>query len=155
MSELRGGQLCISPSPLLGAMMSVDETLMCSFQILKPADKKKFPYGGLNAGRPVTPPRGATVQKAKGKKWNNSMIILRNNEWLNLKRILLRSDFSLIYSSLFKIFFYSDENWTLLIYFCILISICESISLTRSNIYTKSFSVNSKLLNFCHLLNRS
>ena len=24
-----------------GAMMSVDETLMCSFQILKPADKKK------------------------------------------------------------------------------------------------------------------
>ena len=53
---------------LSGAMMSVDETLMCSFQILKPADKKKFPYGGLNAGRPVTPPRGATVQKAKGKK---------------------------------------------------------------------------------------
>ena len=52
----------------LGAMMSVDETLMCSFQILKPADKKKFPYGGLNSGRPVTPPRGATVQKAKGKK---------------------------------------------------------------------------------------
>ena len=49
-------------------MMSVDETLMCSFQILKPADKKKFPYGGLNSGRPVTPPRGATVQKAKGKK---------------------------------------------------------------------------------------
>ena len=49
-------------------MMSVDETLMCSFQILKPADKKKFPYGGLNAGRPVTPPRAATQQKAKGKK---------------------------------------------------------------------------------------
>ena len=24
-----------------GAMMSVDETLMCSFQILKPADKNK------------------------------------------------------------------------------------------------------------------
>ena len=39
---------------LSGAMMSVDETLMCSFQILKPADKKKFPYGGLNSGRPVT-----------------------------------------------------------------------------------------------------
>jgi hypothetical protein len=40
---------CSSPlaSPLLsgefdnaGAMMSVDETLMCSFQILKPAEKK-------------------------------------------------------------------------------------------------------------------
>lgn len=29
-----------------GAMMSVDETLMCSFQILKPAEKKsKFNFG--------------------------------------------------------------------------------------------------------------
>ncbi|KAL3242032.1 hypothetical protein MRX96_021565 [Rhipicephalus microplus] len=35
-----------------GALMSVDETLMCSFQILKPADKKKFPYGGIAAGGP-------------------------------------------------------------------------------------------------------
>ncbi|CAG8706459.1 8680_t:CDS:2 [Rhizophagus irregularis] len=41
-----------------GAMMSVDETLMCSFQILKPAEKKqKYTYGGMQAGRPVTPPR--------------------------------------------------------------------------------------------------
>ncbi|KAG9293360.1 hypothetical protein G9A89_007606 [Geosiphon pyriformis] len=41
-----------------GAMMSVDETLMCSFQILKPAEKKqKYNYGGINTGRPVTPPR--------------------------------------------------------------------------------------------------
>eukprot|EP00735_Rhodelphis_limneticus_P007994 TRINITY_DN2072_c0_g1::TRINITY_DN2072_c0_g1_i1::g.21773::m.21773 TRINITY_DN2072_c0_g1::TRINITY_DN2072_c0_g1_i1::g.21773 ORF type:complete len:323 (-),score=48.64,sp/Q5I085/PP1B_XENTR/84.05/0.0,Metallophos/PF00149.23/2e-43 TRINITY_DN2072_c0_g1_i1:742-1710(-) len=40
-----------------GAMMSVDDTLMCSFQILKPAEKKqKFNYGGVS-GRPVTPPR--------------------------------------------------------------------------------------------------
>ncbi|XP_061458669.1 serine/threonine-protein phosphatase PP1-gamma catalytic subunit isoform X2 [Rhineura floridana] len=39
-----------------GAMMSVDETLMCSFQILKPAEKKK-----PNASRPVTPPRGRTT----------------------------------------------------------------------------------------------
>jgi serine/threonine-protein phosphatase PP1 catalytic subunit len=46
-------------------MMSVDETLMCSFQILKPADKKKFPYGGLNSGRPITPPRGGTQKKGK------------------------------------------------------------------------------------------
>ena len=56
-------------------MMSVDETLLCSFQvrryfvassskidnlwqILKPAEKKaKYPYGGMNVGRPVTPPR--------------------------------------------------------------------------------------------------
>lgn len=41
-----------------GAMMSVDETLMCSFQILKPAEKKqKFLYGGMGQGRPGTPPR--------------------------------------------------------------------------------------------------
>lgn len=47
-----------------GAMMSVDETLMCSFQvylltqILKPAEKKtKYAYGGMNTGRPITPPR--------------------------------------------------------------------------------------------------
>ncbi|KAF3828095.1 hypothetical protein GH733_001330, partial [Mirounga leonina] len=32
--------------------MSVDKALMCSFQILNPAEKKK-----LNAMRPVTPPR--------------------------------------------------------------------------------------------------
>jgi len=67
-----------------GAMMSVDESLLCSFQvsytrlswdpnschgnqitnlssspqILKPAEKKqKYVYGGLGASRPVTPPR--------------------------------------------------------------------------------------------------
>ena len=35
-------------------------------QILKPADKnKKYPYGGLNAGRPVTPPRGQGKAKKK------------------------------------------------------------------------------------------
>ena len=67
-----------------GAMMSVDETLLCSFQasisvtltpnviltytlqILKPAEKKaKYPYGGMNMGRPVTPPR---KQKKKDNK---------------------------------------------------------------------------------------
>ncbi|CDQ85232.1 unnamed protein product [Oncorhynchus mykiss] len=50
-----------------GAMMSVDETLMCSFQILKPADKKLYSYGGgggMGSGRPVTPPRNS----AKGGK---------------------------------------------------------------------------------------
>jgi len=52
-----------------GAMMTVDETLMCSFQILKPADKKKFPYGGVGS-RPVTPPRNtpAPGKNSKGKK---------------------------------------------------------------------------------------
>ena len=45
-----------------GAMMSVDEALMCSFQILKPADKKKniagpgFNYGMNGAGAPNRPP---------------------------------------------------------------------------------------------------
>ena len=39
-----------------GSMMTVDETLMCSFQILKPTDKKK----GVSAtGRPSTPPKKA------------------------------------------------------------------------------------------------
>ncbi|KAB0388748.1 hypothetical protein E2I00_000046, partial [Balaenoptera physalus] len=40
-----------------GGMMSVDETLMCSFQILKSSEKKaKNQYGGLSSGHPVTPP---------------------------------------------------------------------------------------------------
>lgn len=52
-----------------GGMMSVDETLMCSFQILKPADKKaKYQYGGLNSGRPVTPPRAGANNNKPGKK---------------------------------------------------------------------------------------
>jgi len=39
-------------------MMSVDETLMCSFQILKPSEKKKgFAFNGAKDGRPVTPPK--------------------------------------------------------------------------------------------------
>jgi serine/threonine-protein phosphatase PP1 catalytic subunit len=34
-----------------GAVMSVDDTLMCSFQILKPAEKtKKFLYGSGKVG---------------------------------------------------------------------------------------------------------
>lgn len=78
-----------------GGMMSVDESLMCSFQvqssvflrpefracfmcwrctnnhcafqILKPSEKKaKYQYGGVNSGRPVTPPRTAQAPK---KRW--------------------------------------------------------------------------------------
>ncbi|VDQ11222.1 unnamed protein product [Trichobilharzia regenti] len=45
-----------------GAMMSVDETLTCSFQILKPADKKKFNFGSLNSGWPSTPPRNSKLK---------------------------------------------------------------------------------------------
>jgi len=40
-----------------GAMMSVDETLMCSFQILKPAEKKPKQVAANGRGRPLTPPR--------------------------------------------------------------------------------------------------
>ncbi|GJJ14951.1 hypothetical protein Clacol_009221 [Clathrus columnatus] len=51
-----------------GAMMSVDETLLCSFQILKPAEKKpKYPYSSM--GRPVTPPR-------KPKKKDNKIAVV-------------------------------------------------------------------------------
>merc|ERR1712216_548024 len=47
-----------------GAMMSVDETLMCSFQILKPTERKqKFPIGGALTQRPSTPPRTAKKKK--------------------------------------------------------------------------------------------
>jgi serine/threonine-protein phosphatase PP1 catalytic subunit len=47
-----------------GAMMSVDESLMCSFQILKPAEKKqKTNLEGLNTMRPVTPPRASLPKK--------------------------------------------------------------------------------------------
>jgi len=39
-----------------GAVMAVDESLMCSFRILKPAEKQqKFTFGG--SSRPLTPPR--------------------------------------------------------------------------------------------------
>ena len=45
-----------------GAMMSVDDSLMCSFQILKPAEKKsKYAYISVNSSKPATPPRGAKV----------------------------------------------------------------------------------------------
>jgi len=40
-----------------GAMMSVDQTLMCSFQILKPAEKKPRSFGFMNNPRPSTPPK--------------------------------------------------------------------------------------------------
>lgn len=44
-----------------GAMMTVDETLMCSFQILKPAEKKRmFQYAN---SRPATPPNKGPNKK--------------------------------------------------------------------------------------------
>ncbi|XAR57420.1 Phosphoprotein phosphatase [Bertholletia excelsa] len=45
-----------------GAMMSVDETLMCTFQILKPAEKKpKFSFGSTTATKLATPPTKAKI----------------------------------------------------------------------------------------------
>jgi serine/threonine-protein phosphatase PP1 catalytic subunit len=39
-----------------GAMMSVDESLLCSFQILKPAEKKpKYNYDAVSQQRAATP----------------------------------------------------------------------------------------------------
>ncbi|KAK4537350.1 hypothetical protein CDCA_CDCA12G3375 [Cyanidium caldarium] len=77
-----------------GAMMSVDETLMCSFQILKPADKKlKFAPGqaptpplfaggrgggtagsaaGSGTGRPLTPPRPLNAASSNSNHNNNN-----------------------------------------------------------------------------------
>lgn len=53
-------------SIFVGAMMSVDDTLMCSFQILKPADKRRFVYPNFgSSGRPLTPPRGANNKNKK------------------------------------------------------------------------------------------
>lgn len=50
----------------IGAMMSVDDTLMCSFQILKPADKRRFVYPNFgSSARPLTPPRGANNKNKK------------------------------------------------------------------------------------------
>ena len=40
---------------------------MDALQILKPADKKKFPYGGNQTGRPITPLRGGVTGKNAGK----------------------------------------------------------------------------------------
>ena len=50
---------------IAGAMMSVDDSLMCSFQILKPADKRRYVYGANYTGRPITPPRGANNKNKK------------------------------------------------------------------------------------------
>ena len=62
-----------------GALMSVDETLMCSFQILKPTDKKQnFTYGGVGSGRPITPPK-AKVSILK-KSLIVPILVLRNLE---------------------------------------------------------------------------
>lgn len=57
---------CLSFSDLLHKL----ELILFTFQILKPADKKKFPYGNSSTGRPLTPTRNTPAPNAKkGKKW--------------------------------------------------------------------------------------
>ncbi|KAM7347312.1 protein phosphatase 1 catalytic subunit flapwing isoform 1-T8 [Cochliomyia hominivorax] len=52
-----------------GGMMTVDNTLMCSFQILKPSEKKaKYMYSGMNTSRPTTPQRNAPLIATNKKK---------------------------------------------------------------------------------------
>ncbi|KAM3708236.1 hypothetical protein ACB098_02G083900 [Castanea mollissima] len=48
-----------------GAMMTVDETLTCSFQILKPADKKPK-FGSFSFGTTAAAKSGLTPTKSKG-----------------------------------------------------------------------------------------
>jgi len=66
-----------------GAMMTVDETLMCSFQILKPAEQR---YGAMS-GRPNTPPR---------KKWENRVNNLLRERECDLLKNKLKIIISLI-----------------------------------------------------------
>lgn len=47
-----------------GAMMTVDETLTCSFQILKPADKKPK-FGSFSFGTTAAAKPGYTPTKSK------------------------------------------------------------------------------------------
>ncbi|RMC12509.1 hypothetical protein DUI87_10027 [Hirundo rustica rustica] len=66
-----------------GGMMSVDETLMCSFQILKPSEKKaKYQYGGLNSGRPVTPPRTANPPKKSDAEQAGITFLVKSNKFI-------------------------------------------------------------------------
>ena len=48
----------------LNVFININTTLLHLLQILKPSEKKaKYQYGGLNSGRPVTPPRGPNKKK--------------------------------------------------------------------------------------------
>ena len=70
-----------------GAMMSVDETLMCSFQILKPADKNsKFNFGSTTTtklGNPSTGVFGSTTTAKPG----NSPAGIKVNSIVDLQRM--------------------------------------------------------------------
>jgi len=56
-----------------GAMMSVDETLMCSFQILKPAEKKaKTPQEQQQQQQQTPPPQQQTPQQPQQQDQNGA-----------------------------------------------------------------------------------
>lgn len=65
-----------------GAMMSVDETLMCSFQILKPADKKsKFNFGSMTTAKPGNTSTGVNAfGSTTAAKPGNSVTGIKVNE---------------------------------------------------------------------------
>ncbi|KHM99942.1 Serine/threonine-protein phosphatase PP1 [Glycine soja] len=53
-----------------GAMMSVDDTLTCSFQILKSSEKKGKGGFGINTSRPGTPPHKQNTYGPSGSKFS-------------------------------------------------------------------------------------
>lgn len=71
-----------------GAMMSVDDTLMCSFQILKPADKRaKFTLGSLTTAKPGNTSTGVFGSTTTAKPGNtpagvkvNATLYFKRNE---------------------------------------------------------------------------
>lgn len=61
-----------------GAMMSVDDTLMCSFQVLKPAEKKpRFTFGSTTTAKPGNAPSGVKVYISKHPNKYNLIVIIR------------------------------------------------------------------------------
>lgn len=55
---------CVDRFEVAKAMFSPFSSIVSAHRILKPAEKKsKYVYGGMNTGRPVTPPR----KQKKGK----------------------------------------------------------------------------------------
>ncbi|KAJ8308696.1 hypothetical protein KUTeg_013570 [Tegillarca granosa] len=68
-----------------GGMLSIDETLMCSFHILKPIDSKsKYTYAGMKSGkRPSTPPTPPRSSKTLPNIDKLSIKDIRTDEWLH------------------------------------------------------------------------
>lgn len=76
--------------------MSVDETLMCSFQILKPSEKKaKYQYGPVStaqpANRPGTPQRPGSGAPNQGKKkWPSRILTILTNLLLSQQQLQIQ-----------------------------------------------------------------